>query len=72
MPTAGPSGDQPDFASLYGDDDLLAPRLAAHLREAAVFLSGMEDDSSELAEQYRFANLHPRDWFDAFADVTGS
>lgn len=33
-------------------------------------LDGIEDDSSELAAQYRFANLHPRDWFDAFADVT--
>ncbi len=189
MPTAGQSGDQPDFGSLYGEDGTLTPRLAAHLWGAAVFLSdtyhedphsdvlrhelppiaqplcddvwikrfvscfealvdrlgtgrfvseqlasctaeemalhmvidlaeafvadgivptesplpargdedtdfdwarevlfrdhdvlmlfnvsldGIEDDSSELAEQYRFANLHPRDWFDAFADVTDS
>lgn len=32
-------------------------------------LDGIEDDSSELAEYYRFANLHPRDWFLPFADV---
>lgn len=32
-------------------------------------LDGIEDDSSELAEYYRFANLHPRDWFIPFADV---
>lgn len=187
MPTDGQPGDQPDFAAVYGADDLLTPRLAAHLWGAAVFLSdtyredpqsemlrqelppiaqrladdawierfvscfealadrlgtgrsvgeqlasctaeemalhmvidlaeafvndgvvpaesalpargdedtdfdfarevlfrdhdvlmlfnasldGIEDDSGELAEQYRFANLHPRDWFAAFADVT--
>ena len=34
-----------------------------------VSLDGIEDDSSELAEYYRFANLHPRDWFLPFADV---
>lgn len=32
-------------------------------------LDGIEDDSGELAEYYRFANLHPRDWFLPFADV---
>jgi hypothetical protein len=32
-------------------------------------LDGIEDDSNELAEQYRFANLHPRDWFITFDDV---
>ena len=31
MPTTGGSGDQPNFASVYGDDDILTPRLAAHL-----------------------------------------
>ena len=35
----------------------------------SVSLDGIEDDSSELAEYYRFANLHPRDWFIPFADV---
>ena len=35
-------------------------------------LDGIEDDSSELAEYYRFANLHPRDWFIPFADVVDS
>jgi hypothetical protein len=34
-----------------------------------VSLDGIEDDTSELAEYYRFANLHPRDWFIPFADV---
>ena len=26
MPTAGRSGNQADFASVYGDDDILTPR----------------------------------------------
>ena len=77
MPTAGQSGDQPDFASVYGDDDIdWAPEILFRdhdgLMLVNVSLDGIEDDSSEVAEKYRFANLHPRDWFDAFADVTDS
>jgi hypothetical protein len=34
-----------------------------------VALDGIEDESGELTDQYRFANLHPRDWFTTFADV---
>lgn len=32
-------------------------------------LDGIEDGESEMNEFYRFANLHPREWFLPFADV---
>jgi hypothetical protein len=31
-------------------------------------LDGMEDDSNQISEDFRFANLHPRDWFVTFSD----
>jgi len=31
-------------------------------------LDGIEDETGEIQEQYRFANLHPRDWFVTFPD----
>ena len=31
-------------------------------------LDGIEDDSNETSEDFRFANLHPRDWFVTFSD----
>lgn len=31
-------------------------------------LDGIEDESNELHEEFRFANLHPRDWFVTFDD----
>jgi len=33
-----------------------------------VSLDGIEDDQSELNQQYRLANLHPQKWFLPFAD----
>ena len=53
MPTAGQSGNQPDFAAIYGDYDILTPHLAAHLWGAALFLSDTyrEDPHSEVLRQ---------------------
>lgn len=31
-------------------------------------LDGIEDGSNQISEDFRFANLHPRDWFVTFAD----
>ena len=31
-------------------------------------LDGIEDDSNEISDEFRFANLHPRDWFVTFSD----
>ena len=31
-------------------------------------LDGIEDDSNEIGAEFRFANLHPRDWFVTFSD----
>ena len=31
-------------------------------------LDGIEDDSNQISEDFRFANLHPRDWFVTFSD----
>lgn len=49
--TGSPAGqghpDQPDFASVYGDDDALTPRLAAHLWGAAVILADTHFDGSQ-------------------------
>jgi hypothetical protein len=31
-------------------------------------LDGIEDDSNDISDEFRFANLHPRDWFVTFSD----
>ncbi len=31
-------------------------------------LDGIEDDTNEISDEFRFANLHPRDWFVTFSD----
>lgn len=66
LPTRGDDDTDFDWARevLFRDHDVLML--------FNVSLDGIEDDSGELAEQYRFANLHPRDWFEPFADVTNA
>lgn len=63
LPRRGAADTDVDWARevLFRDHDVLMLFNAS--------LDGIEDDSSELAEYYRFANLHPRDWFIPFADV---